>query len=163
MSENNVMQVPNEDIFDPFSRPKMSFKEHGPESNIHLKSDAQVPTAPSHDKTYLREIQTMLNAESGDKPLNPKDFGVKEEDVVKDKSFSTNGGVGVEARDVNADVNATIGVDKVDKSVTVGDNSTLTINNDNSKTVNKNRFDRGVAMGDNVAQPSQQASADLSK
>lgn len=104
MSENNAVQVPDEDI-------------------------SVVSPYP--------ETQAMLN---------PKDFGVKKEDVVKDKSFSTNGGVGVEARDVNADVNATIGVDKVDKSVTVGDNSTLTINNDNSKTVNKNRFDKAIGM-----------------
>lgn len=65
----------------------------------------------------------------------------------ENKAFSTNGGVGVEARDVNADVKATVGVDKVDNSVTVGDNSTLTINNDNSKTVNKNRFDKAIGMG----------------
>ena len=148
MSENNVMQVPNEDVFDPFSRPKMSFKEHGSEGNTHHKSDALVPTTPISADLYP-ETQEMLNSKWNIEP--------------KDKSFSTNGGVGVEARDVNADVNATIGVDKVDKSVTVGDNSTLTINNDNSKTVNKNRFDRGMAIGDNVAQPSQQASADLSK
>lgn len=113
MSENNAVQVPDEDI-------------------------SVVSPYP--------ETQAMLNAKFGDKPLNPKDFGVKEEDVIKDKSFSTNGGVGVEARDVNADVNATIGVDKVDKSVTVGDNSTLTINNDNSRTVNKNRFDKAIGM-----------------
>jgi len=119
----------------------------------------QVPDEDVSVVSPYPETQAMLNAKFGDKPINPEEFGAKEEDVVKDKSFSTNGGVGVEARDVKA----TIGVDKVDKSVTVGDNSTLTINNDNSKTINKNRFDRGMAMSDNIAQPSQQASADLSK
>lgn len=80
------------------------------------------------------------------------------------KTFSTNGGVGVEARDVKA----TIGVDKLDKSVTVGDNSTLTINNDNSKTVNKNRDvitaqndaeTSGKATGSHIVSPSRFDSA----
>ena len=80
------------------------------------------------------------------------------EAAPKDKSFSTNGGVGVEARDVNA----TIGVDKVDNSVKVGDNSTLTINNDNSKTVNKNRFDKAIDMK-TPADNTPQADAGLEK
>lgn len=84
------------------------------------------------------ETQAMLNSkfDAVSKPESDKDS----------KSVSSNGGVAVEARDVNADVKATIGVDKVDNSVKVGDNSTLTINNDNSKTVNKNRFDKAIGM-----------------
>lgn len=118
-------------------------------------SDNMTVNVPDEDVSVISE-----NTDSSKKQGI---LSIKPETEPKDKSFSTNGGVGVEARDVNADVNATIGVDKVDKSVTVGDNSTLTINNDNSKTVNKNRFDRGMTMSDNVVQPSQQASADLSK
>lgn len=100
------------------------------------------------------ETQAMLNSkfDTVSKPKSDKDS----------KSISTNGGVAVEARDVNADVKATIGVDKVDNSVKVGDNSTLTINNDNSKTVNKNRFDKAIGMSSSDAS-AQHDSAGLEK
>lgn len=87
--------------------------------------------------------EVLILPREDNKGINPAKTA---EAASKDKSFSTNGGVGVEARDVNADVKATVGVDKVDKSVNVGDNSTLTINNNNSKVVNKNRFDKALSM-----------------
>ena len=118
------------------------------ENIVRVEPDAIIPA--NENRAVTQQVITEEMADKQNKSSN--------ETAPKDKSFSTNGGVGVEARDVNADVQATIGVDKIDKSVTVGDNSTLTINNDNSKTVNKNRFDKAIGMN----QPEASSQADKS-